>query len=195
MAIQDERAVNLISTQVLDVKPPAWNKGVPIVVNRVRPGWKWPTRGGALIQPGVWEQGAPRESNAKLLLDLRAEMPGERAAEQRLLTLFYATRRIVDAAGRALPQGQAVDACLYSEPFDRGDAIGAGGPCLLEADGGLVVAKDRTPWDLSTFETATDFETLEKALASAEAVAIPPDARLWAYALTGATSDEENDSF
>ena len=42
---------------VLDVKPPAWNKGVPIVVNRVRPGWKWPTRGGALIQPGVWEQG------------------------------------------------------------------------------------------------------------------------------------------
>ena len=42
-----------------------------------------------MIQPGVWEQGAPRESNAKLLLDLRAEMPGERAAEQRLLTLFY----------------------------------------------------------------------------------------------------------
>ena len=101
----------------------------------------------------------------------------------------------IDAAGRALPQGQAVDACLYSDPFDRGDAIGAGVPCLLEADGALVVAKDRTPWDLSTFETATDFETLEKALASAEAVAIPPDARLWAYALTGATSDEENDSF
>ena len=182
---------------LLDVKPPAWNKGVPIVVNRVRPGWKWQwPRGGALIQPGVWEQGAPRESKAKLLLDLRAEMPGERAAEQRLLTLFYATRRIVDAAGRALPQGQAVDACLYNEPFDRGDAIGAGVPCLLEADGALVVAKDRTPWDLSTFETATDFETLEKALASAEAVAIPPDARLWAFALTGATSsDEENDSF
>ena len=41
----------------------------------------------------------------------------------RLLT--QATRRIVDAAGRALPQGQAVDACLYSDPFDRGDAIGA----------------------------------------------------------------------
>ena len=122
-------------------------------------------------------------------------MPGERAAEQRLLTLFYATRRIVDAAGRALPQGQAVDACLYAEPFDRGDAIGAGVPCLLEADGALVVAKDRTPWDLSTFEAASDFETLEKALASAEAVAIPPDAKLWAFALTGATSDEENDSF
>merc|ERR1711965_870447 len=112
----------------MDVKPPAWNKGVPIVVNRVRPGWKWPTRGGALIQPGGWEQGKPRESNAKLLLDLRAEMPGERAAEQRLLTLFYATRRIVDAAGA------------------------------------LVVAKDRTPWELSTFEAASDFETLEKAL-------------------------------
>ena len=109
----------------------------------------------------------------------------------RLLT--QATRRIVDAAGRALPQGQAVDACLYSEPFDRGDAIGAGVPCLLEADGALVVAKDRTPWDLSTFETATDFETLEKALASAEAVAIPPDAKLWAFALTGtATSDDED---
>ena len=42
-----------ISTQVGQVlEPPAWNKGVPIVVNRVRPGWKWPTRGGALIQPG-----------------------------------------------------------------------------------------------------------------------------------------------
>ena len=161
------------------MKPPAWNKGVPIVVNRVRPGWKWQwPRGGALIQPGVWEQGAPRESKAKLLLDLRAELPGERAAEQRLLTLFYATRRIVDAAGRALPQGQAVDACLYSDPFDRGDAIGAGVPCLLEADGALVVAKDRTPWELSTFETVTDFETLKKALASAEAVAIPPDAKL-----------------
>ena len=111
----------------------------------------------------------------------------------RLLT--QARRRIVDAAGRALPQGQADDACLYSDPFDRGDAVGEGVPCLLEADGALVVAKDRTPWALSTFETATDFETLEKALASAEAVAIPPDARLWAYALTGATSDEENDSF
>ena len=48
---------------------------------------------------------------------------------------------------------------------------------------------------MSTFETASDFETLEKALASAEAVAIPPDAKLWAFALTGATSDEENDSF
>ena len=111
----------------------------------------------------------------------------------RLLT--QATRRIVDAAGRALPQGQAVDACLYAEPFDRGDAIGAGVPCLLEADGTLVTATDRTPWELSTFEAASDIETLEKALASAEAVAIPPDARLWAYALTGATSDEENDSF
>ena len=64
------------------------------------------------------------------------------------------------AIRRALPQGQAVDACLYNEPFDRGDAIGAGVPCLLEADDALVVAKDRTPWDLSTFETATDFETL-----------------------------------
>ncbi len=109
--------------------------------------------------------------------------------------LTQATRRIVDAAGRALPQGQAVDACLYNEPFDRGDAIGAGVPCLLEADGTLVVAKDRTPWELRTFETASDFETLENALASAEAVAIPPDARLWAFALTGTTTDEENDSF
>ena len=63
---------------------------------------------------------------------------------------------------------------------------------MLEADGALVVAKDRTPWDLSTFETATDFETLEKALASAEAIAIPQDAKLWAFALTGATSDEED---
>ena len=63
---------------------------------------------------------------------------------------------------------------------------------MLEADGALVVAKDRTPWDLSTFETATDFETLKNALASAEAVAIPPDAKLWAFALTGATSDDED---
>ena len=98
------------------------------------------------------------------------------------------TRRIVDAAGRALPQGQAVDACLYNEPFDGGDAIGAGVPCLLEADGALVVAKDRTPWDLSTFETATDFEHRQRRpAASAEAVAILPDAKLWAFALTGAT--------
>ena len=32
----------------------------------------------------------------------------------------------------------------------------------------------------------------EKALASSEAVAIPPDAKLWAFALTGATSDDED---
>ena len=110
----------------------------------------------------------------------------------RLLT--QATRRIVDAAGRALPQGQAVDACLYNEPFDRGDAIGAGVPCLLEADALVTATDNREPWG-DAFESAADIETLEKALASAEAVAIPPDARLWAYALTGATSDEENDSF
>ena len=39
------------------VQPPAWNKGVPIVVNRVRPGWKGSGRGATLMQPGVWEQG------------------------------------------------------------------------------------------------------------------------------------------
>ena len=105
---------------------------------------------------------------------------------------FYATRRIVDAAGRALPQGQAVDACLYSEPFDRGDAIGAGVPCLLEADGALVTATDNRELWGDAFESAADIETLTKALTSAEAVAIPPDARLWAYALTGATSADED---
>ena len=31
----------------------------------------------------------------------------ERAAEQRLLTLFYAVRRIVDRGGAALPAGRA----------------------------------------------------------------------------------------
>lgn len=177
----------------LDVKPPEWATGVPIVINRVRPGFG--LRGGALIVPNVWAEGAARESKAKLLLDLREELPGERAAEQRLLTLFYATRRIVDASGRALPAGQAIDACLYSEPFDRGDAIGAGVPCLLEAEGKLVVSDgSRTPWGKSSsFETASDVATLAEALASAEAVAIPPDAKLWAYALTGAMSENDDD--
>lgn len=92
-----------------------------------------------------------------------------------------------------------VDAVLYDEPFDRGDAIGAGVPCLLEAEGTLVVADaNRTPWEsdalgVSTFETATDIATLQDALTSADAVAIPPDAKLWAYALTGAMSEDDDD--
>lgn len=38
-----------------------------------------------------------------------------------------------------------------------------------------------------------DIATLQDALTSADAVAIPPDAKLWAYALTGAMSEDDDD--
>ena len=65
------------------------------------------------IPANAWAQLEARDENSALLfLDLRDEF--ERAAEQRLLTLLYAVRRIVDRGGAALPAGRAVDAVLYA---------------------------------------------------------------------------------
>lgn len=141
------------------------------------------------VPPNAWVEGAPRASSAELWLDLRDAPWGERAAEQKLLTLFYAVRRVVDKSGRALPAGRAVDACVYAEAgFERADAIGAGVPCYLQAVDGALASADGEP-SAARLATAGDVASLEAALgADADAVAIPADPLLWAFALTGLRS-------
>lgn len=46
-------------------------------------------------------------------------------SEQVVIKLFYAVRRVVDEAGRALPQGSAVGGLLFAaERYDPADTIG-----------------------------------------------------------------------
>lgn len=139
------------------------------------------------VPANVWVPAPARDADsAALWLDLRQEV--EKAAEQRLLTLFYAVRRIVDRGGAALPSGKAVDAVLYARgTFAKADTIGAGVPCYVEeADGALTAAFADAPPPPATMTAAGDVAALEDALqGGSEAVAIPPDAALWAFALTG----------
>lgn len=145
------------------------------------------------VPPNVWAEGAARTSQAQLWLDLREAPWGERAAEQRLLTLFYAVRRVVDKSGRALPAGQAVDACLYAQlGFEKADTIGAGVPCYVQSGDGSVKTIDGASCDVSP-TTAIDLHTLESALEDSAAVAIPADPALWAFALTGLRSAPDDD--
>ena len=63
-------------------------------------------------------------------------------------------------------------------------------------DDGGALTLDGEPWDVAGFEAARTTSALDAALATAPAVAIPPDPALWAYALTGAVAeDSSGDSF
>ena len=153
------------------------------------------------IPANAWAQLEARDENSALLfLDLRDEF--ERAAEQRLLTLFYAVRRIVDRGGAALPAGRAVDAVLYARAtFSKADTIGAGVPCyVVEDDGALTAETADAPAAPAAVVAASDAGALEAALAapSTAAVALPPDANLWAFALTGMrvlASEDDGETF
>ena len=153
------------------------------------------------VPANVWVPAPARDADsAALWLDLRQEV--EKAAEQRLLTLFYAVRRIVDRGGAALPAGRAVDAVLYARAtFSKADTIGAGVPCfVVEDDGALTAETADAPAAPAAFVAASDAGALEAALAapSTVAVALPPDANLWAFALTGMrvlASEDDGETF
>ena len=66
--------------------------------------------------------------------------------------------------------------------------IGAGVPCyVVEDDGALTAETADAPAAPAAVVAASDAGALEAALAapSTAAVALPPDANLWAFALTG----------
>ena len=135
-----------------------------------------------------------RDSNYEYWLDLRdAE---NTFAQMVVLKLFYAVRRVVDEAGKALPQGAGVQGLLFDEArYDRADTIGQDLPIILAtADGGFanataagqldpLPAEVRAPRDLEALCSAKEaLETVD----GTTAIALPPDdALLWAVALTG----------
>lgn len=117
-------------------------------------------------------------------------------AQQVLVQLFYAVRRVVDEAGRSLPKGAKVQGLLFEESrYERADTIGADGvPIYVEGPGGLVNATKlegvaitgaelRAP--TTTAELYTAQEELDGLDAPTTVIAISADAQLWAEALTG----------
>ena len=146
---------------------------------------------------------AAQERGYELWLDLRtAEIT---FAQQALVQLFYAVRRVVDEAGRALPKGAKVEGLLFDEMrYDRADAIGSDLPIYIQAvDGGLcnATAKDSMeplPAVLRSADTLegvysaqTELEELHTADGSSMCVlALPAESMLWAVALTGLDPEE-----
>ena len=153
-------------------------------------GWRPKT-----VDPLGQAMGVPRavERNYEFWLDLRdAE---NTFAQMVVLKLFYAVRRVVDEAGKALPQGAGVQGLLFDEArYDRADTIGQDLPIILATATGFanataagqldpLPAEVRAPRDLEALCTAK--ESLE-AVDGTTAIALPPDdAMLWAVALTG----------
>ena len=137
-----------------------------------------------------------RELSHVLWLDMRdAEVT---FAQMALVKLFYAVRKIVDEAGRALPRGAAVQGLLYSEDnFDRADTIGSETvPVYLQtASGAFVNATVRdeivpVPAELRAPLCHGDLCDAEEQLGAmgegcVTAIALPADPMLWAAALTG----------
>ena len=63
-----------------------------------------------------------------------------------VLKLFYAVRRVVDEAGKALPQGAGVQGLLFDEArYDRADTIGQDLPIILATASGFANATDSRP--------------------------------------------------
>ena len=109
--------------------------------------------------------------------------------------------RYADAAeaGRLDPRELAV---LYARAtFSKADTIGAGVPCfVVEDDGALTAETADAPAAPAAVVAASDADALEAALAapSTVAVALPPDANLWAFALTGMrvlASEDDGETF
>ena len=154
---------------------------------------------------------AAKENTYMLLLDMReAEVT---FAQQAIYQLFYAVRRVVDEAGRALPAGAAVQGLLYDEArFERADTIGADTlPVFLQtADGSFVIAREadgsfvkgepvptalelRAPLAPDALVTAMDELCVvgeDEGCEVTTAMALPSDPLLWAMALTGLNPDE-----
>ena len=161
-------------------------------------GWRPKT-----VDPLGQAMGVPRavERNYEFWLDLRdAE---NTFAQMVVLKLFYAVRRVVDEAGKALPQGAGVQGLLFDGArYDRADTLGQDLPIFVEQVAGSGVVnnatlsgqEDAVPTALRTVSTLEELcaaqAELEQAAADApgeatRAIALPADAMLWAVALTG----------
>jgi len=143
----------------------------------------------------AWGTPSAKERSHEYWLDLRtAEVT---FAQQALVQLFYAVRRVVDEAGRSLPKGSKVQGLLFDEArYDRADAIGADVPIYVETSNGLmnataktmvsVSAEVRSPTSTEELTSAQDeLESLSSVEPVTAAIAMSADAQLWAEALTG----------
>lgn len=140
-----------------------------------------------------------RERSYEYWLDLRTAE--NTFAQMVVVKLFYATRRVVDEAGRALPKGAAVQGLFFAEDrFDRADTIGQDVPVFLESASGVVSdATNRNAIEELASELRAPQSADELVAAQAEltavgesaseplktAIALPADPLLWAMALTG----------
>ena len=142
--------------------------------------------------------GTPKkaERRHKLWLDLRSNEIT--FAQQVLVQLFYAVRRVVDEAGRALPSGATVEGLLFDElRYERADTIGSSAPIFLDTGGATslvnATTKDGREEVVAVLRAPTTSEELAAAQAELESsdddalaiIALPPVPMLWAQALTG----------
>ena len=179
----------LVLADALSLRPAVRVRQQPRI-SMMADGWRPKT-----VDPLGQAMGVPRavDRNYEFWLDLRdAE---NTFAQMVVLKLFYAVRRVVDEAGKALPQGAGVQGLLFDESrYDRADTIGQDLPIILATATGFanataagqldpLPAEVRAPRDLEALCTAK--ESLE-AVDGTAAIALPPDdAMLWAVALTG----------
>ena len=148
----------------------------------------------------AWGVPAEQERSYSLWLDLRtAEVT---FAQQALVQLFYAVRRVVDEAGRALPKGAKVEGLLFDEArYDRADAIGSDVPIFLQTLTGDIVnatlkgGADPVPAVLRSPENSEELYAAQGELSkldgsSPSVIALSAEPMLWAQALTGLPESE-----
>lgn len=140
------------------------------------------------------------ERTHELWLDLRTSE--NTFAQMVVMKLFYSVRRVVDEAGRSLPNGAAVQGLLFDEArYDRADTIGQNLPIYVQTSTGFVNATDSGAWEarvevpveLQTPATPEELSLLaaqEQASSSVAAFALSADPMLWAVALTGLQPSE-----
>mmetsp|Transcript_2870 Transcript_2870/g.8077 ORF Transcript_2870/g.8077 Transcript_2870/m.8077 type:complete len:160 (+) Transcript_2870:220-699(+) len=133
----------------------------------------------------------------ELWLDLRTSEVT--FAQMVVVKLFYSVRRVIDEAGKALPQGAGVQGLLFAEPrFDPADTIGLELPVFVEAPDGVLLnctgvsgprrpleATLRAPASVDELCAAQDAIREASDGGTASVVALPADPLLWAVALTG----------
>eukprot|EP00908_Phaeocystis_cordata_P011992 Transcript_22961.p1 GENE.Transcript_22961~~Transcript_22961.p1 ORF type:complete len:226 (-),score=20.99 Transcript_22961:205-882(-) len=139
------------------------------------------------------------ERSHELWLDLRTAETT--FAQMVVMKLFYSVRRVIDEAGKALPNGAAVQGLLFDETrYDRADTIGQNLPIFVETSTGIVNATlSGAPWDPMPVEIRSPSTVDELTAAQEEleggshvtsAVAISADPLLWSVALTGLLPSE-----
>jgi len=131
------------------------------------------------------------DKNYMLWLDLRKEEIT--FAKQATIMLFMQLRRITDEAGVQLPRNAAIEALLYEEArFDKMDLLDYDRPAYLDTEDGSFVrfnANESLPIRVLFASNKEEFfqavEKCDNREASNTAIALPPDADVWAAAITG----------